>query len=405
MNPANRQIGEWTAEPSTGLLRHRDGREERLEPRLADLLLLLADRPGEVIAREDILAAIWTGLVVDEDTLARAVSRLRRALGDDAKAPAYIETIPKRGYRLIAAVRIVEATTAPARRRRFGIGAALAAGVAACALAALFAGHAGNDIDAEAKATVQRADDFYARYTRPDNEAAIELYERIIGRDPDYAPAYAGLANALVQRAIRWPGPPGTAEFTCLRDALAADAIRSPAAQAQLERAAVLAARAVALAPGDAASHKAQGFVASARRDWPGALAAYHAALALDPQAWGVLINVSDVLEISARSDEALPWLERAHAAMTRAYASQPVRVQPWYAPLGVLIGDRHRARGDWLAAEAWYRRVLDYAPLQPEASAGLAAVLRASGRADAAARLCEDVTRRVGPRAACTQG
>ena len=405
MNLENRRIGDWEAHPSTGVLHHRDGREERIEPRLMDLLLFLAERPGEVIAREEILAAVWTALVVDEDALARAVSRLRRALGDDAKAPAYIETIPKRGYRLIAAAGLARPAGALPRRRYFGMGATLAAVTAICALAALPGWLGGRTMRAEASATVRRADDFYSRYTRPDNEAAIELYERIIGRAPDYAPAYAGLANALVQRAIRWPGPPGTAEFTRLRDALAAHTIKTPAARSQIERAAVLAARAVALAPGDAASYKAQGFVASARGDWQGALDAYRAALARDPQAWGVLINLSDVLEISGRPDEALPYLEQAYASMTHDYASQPLRIQPWYAPLGVLIGDRHRERGDWPAAETWYRRVLDYAPLQPDASAGLATVLRASGRTEAAIQVCDALQRRVGPRAGCERG
>ena len=397
------RIGPWHACRSTGELRHDNGRVERIEPRLMDLLLRLARDAGDVVPREAILADVWTGVVVDEDALARAVSRLRRALGDDAKSPRYVETIPKRGYRLIAPVGApADAAVVVAARRRVGVWAGVAAtlGVAALALVPLVLG--GYATHAEAKATVARADDFYAQYTRTDNEAAIELYERIIGRDPGYAPAYAGLANALVQRAIRWPGPPGSAEFTQLRDALRGDALAQPWPQAQLERATALAAHAVRLAPDDAVALKAQGFVASARRDYAVALAAYRRALALDPQAWGVMINIGDVLEIAGEPALALPQFEAAHAAMARAYATQTARVQPWLAPLGVAIGDRYRARGDARSAEDWYRRVLDDAPLHPDASIKLAGVLRASGRDEAALRICEDLRRRVGPRDGC---
>ncbi len=70
-----------------------------------DVLLLLARRAGEVISREELLATVWSGSVVGDDTLTQAVIKLRKALGDDTRAPRYIETIAKRGYRLIATVR------------------------------------------------------------------------------------------------------------------------------------------------------------------------------------------------------------------------------------------------------------------------------------------------------------
>lgn len=396
------KIGPWRIDCATGELSHDDGRVERLEPRLLDLLTRLAREPGAIVSREAILADVWTGLVVDDDAIARAVSRLRRVLGDDAKSPRYVETLPKRGYRLIAPVSTLAAPPAAAPRRAARLWTAVAAvfGVAALAAVPLVLG--GYAPHAQAKATVARADDFYAQYTRTDNEAAIELYERIIGRDPDYAPACAGLANALVQRAIRWPGPPGSAEFTQLRDALRSDALGSPFAQAQLERAAALAERAVRLAPNDAVALKAQGFVASARGDFTAALTAYRAALVRDPAAWGVMINIGDVLEIAGEPAQALPWFEAAHTAMLDAYGSQTVRVQPWLAPLGVAIADRYRDRGDATAAEHWYRRVLDGAPLNPDATTKLAGVLRATGRAEAATALCTDLAQRVGPRDDC---
>ena len=72
------------------------------------VLEVLAERPGEVIAREDLVARVWSGVFVTDDVLHRAIRELRRAFGDDTSEPRYIETIRKRGYRLIAPVAPVE---------------------------------------------------------------------------------------------------------------------------------------------------------------------------------------------------------------------------------------------------------------------------------------------------------
>lgn len=122
-------VGDWQVEPALNRIR-RGAETVHLEPRAMDVLLLLAARPGEVISREDLLAAAWKGSVVGDDTLTQAVIKLRKALGDDSRAPAYIETVAKRGYRLVAAVRAGEtageappAATPPRRRRRVWLAA------------------------------------------------------------------------------------------------------------------------------------------------------------------------------------------------------------------------------------------------------------------------------------------
>ena len=92
----------------------RNGAEVHLEPKAMDVLLLLAGRAGEVLSREELLATVWSGSVVGDDTLTQAVIKLRKALGDDSRSPAYIETISKRGYRLIAEVRLDMAGTGAA---------------------------------------------------------------------------------------------------------------------------------------------------------------------------------------------------------------------------------------------------------------------------------------------------
>src|SRR6476469_6566172 len=97
-------IGEWSVEPALDVLQ-RGGETVRLEPKAMELLVALSSRPGEVVSREELLSAVWPGVVVGDEALSQAVTKLRKALGDDVRAPIYIETISKRGYRLIASVK------------------------------------------------------------------------------------------------------------------------------------------------------------------------------------------------------------------------------------------------------------------------------------------------------------
>jgi Tol biopolymer transport system component len=69
-----------------------------------DVLVYLARHPREVMSKEQILEAVWPQQFVADSVLTRAIAELRRALHDDAHSPSYIETIPKRGYRLIGEV-------------------------------------------------------------------------------------------------------------------------------------------------------------------------------------------------------------------------------------------------------------------------------------------------------------
>lgn len=97
------RIGDWEVEGATNVVRRGDDTVQ-LEPKAMEVLCFLAGRPGSVVTRDEPLGALWPGLVVGDDTLTQAVIKLRRAFGDDPRAPRYIETVPKRGYRLIAPV-------------------------------------------------------------------------------------------------------------------------------------------------------------------------------------------------------------------------------------------------------------------------------------------------------------
>ncbi len=87
----------------------RGGDAVRLEPKVMQVLECLAETPGEVVTRDALVARVWPGVFVTDDVLHRAIRELRRAFGDDTAKPAYVETIRKRGYRLIAPVRPLDA--------------------------------------------------------------------------------------------------------------------------------------------------------------------------------------------------------------------------------------------------------------------------------------------------------
>jgi DNA-binding winged helix-turn-helix (wHTH) protein/TolB-like protein/Tfp pilus assembly protein PilF len=120
------RIGDWRVDPATNELA-RGAEAVRIEPKAMEVLVALAARPGQVVSREELLAAVWPGVVVGDETLTQSIIKLRRALGDNPRAPSYIETISKRGYRLIAPVGVV----APRRRLSWLPAAAAAAAVLA----------------------------------------------------------------------------------------------------------------------------------------------------------------------------------------------------------------------------------------------------------------------------------
>lgn len=102
------RIGPWSVEPLRGAVIAPDGEIRRVEPKVMDVLVRLAERAGEISTRQELLDAIWSRHVAADQQLTRAISELRRVLGDDPRAPRFIETVPKRGYRLLARVSALE---------------------------------------------------------------------------------------------------------------------------------------------------------------------------------------------------------------------------------------------------------------------------------------------------------
>ncbi len=137
------KVGDWTVEPALNQL-SAAGETVKLEPKTMAVLVYLATRPGQVVSREALLSAVWSGAVVGDDSLTQVVIKLRKVLGDAPEKPVYIQTISKGGYRLIApVVRSAEISSAPVRpdaepshaERRRRVSWMAGAGIAALLLA------------------------------------------------------------------------------------------------------------------------------------------------------------------------------------------------------------------------------------------------------------------------------
>jgi TolB-like protein/DNA-binding winged helix-turn-helix (wHTH) protein len=128
------RVGTWSVDPRSGRIA-RDGESLRVDDRSMRLLVCLAEHAGRTVTIDQLLDEVWAGAVVSQDSVYQAVTSLRRLLGDDRKEPAYIATVPRQGYRLVASVAVeVDPTTAarkpPPPRRPLGLFAACAAVVA-----------------------------------------------------------------------------------------------------------------------------------------------------------------------------------------------------------------------------------------------------------------------------------
>lgn len=97
-------FGSFVLDPETGRLLEGE-RVVPLAPKPFETLLYLARRPGRVISKSELMERLWPETFVTDDVLVQSVVEIRRALGDHAKTPQYIETIPRRGYRFLADVR------------------------------------------------------------------------------------------------------------------------------------------------------------------------------------------------------------------------------------------------------------------------------------------------------------
>jgi TolB-like protein/DNA-binding winged helix-turn-helix (wHTH) protein/Tfp pilus assembly protein PilF len=111
------RLAEWLICPKLNTIQGQNAAPVRVEPKVMQVLVCLANRPAEVVSKEHLMREVWPDTFVTDDVLTRAISELRRVLGDDAKHPRYIETIAKGGYRVIAPVEPVVSSSALATQK------------------------------------------------------------------------------------------------------------------------------------------------------------------------------------------------------------------------------------------------------------------------------------------------
>ena len=158
-----------------------------LAPRALDLLLLLVARSGMLVSKDEIMQALWPDVAVTDNALTQVISDLRQALGDDASAPRFIQTVARRGYRFVAPVDVVPSGTD-------GSDPAAATPMPAAPAVERAGVRETSSLEAhraftEGRLAVERMD--AGRVPE-----AIALFESAVALDPRYALPYVGLAHA-----------------------------------------------------------------------------------------------------------------------------------------------------------------------------------------------------------------
>lgn len=101
--PPSFRLNHWQVEPALGTI--ANGRTcIKLDPRPMHVLVVLAQHAGQVLSQQQLETAVWGELMVTSNSVYQCITQLRKALGDDAKQPQFIQTIPRKGYRLIARI-------------------------------------------------------------------------------------------------------------------------------------------------------------------------------------------------------------------------------------------------------------------------------------------------------------
>jgi DNA-binding winged helix-turn-helix (wHTH) protein len=114
------RVGPSLVQPSLNSIIH-NGKTARLEPKVMEVLVYLAEHQGQVVSKERLMRAVWAETFVSDDVLTRCISELRRALEDDAKEPHVIQTIPKtlmRGQSEQASRKVQDSLLGPANENQ-----------------------------------------------------------------------------------------------------------------------------------------------------------------------------------------------------------------------------------------------------------------------------------------------
>ncbi|RTE86563.1 MULTISPECIES: winged helix-turn-helix domain-containing protein [Gammaproteobacteria] len=399
------KLGEWIVDLESGNCVSDVLGTVRLEPKTSAVFAILIHAQGELVSKDEIIVQAWSGQFASDETLLRTISRLRSALHDDPKSPRFIETVPKRGYRLVEKAQLIDETASvqpvSGQPKRKWLYIVLAVLICAAVLAGWFI-HTAKEQTA-GRDLLTQADDFYHQMRLADNEMAISLYEQHIDLQPGAAAGYAGLANTLVQRAVRYTVAESE-HYSSLTEKVEAGVLDNEEARNLLNRAHTLAVRAVEIQPNSAVTLKALGFVQSAQGKYEDAIETYERAIAIDDQAWQVWINLGELHGVSGNRQLAVSAFESAFQSMRARYEEQEVQIRPWIADIAAVIGTYYLEDQAYSQAETWFEDALRYAPLHESGTLGLAQVLYLTGDRLGGVELCQQLASRLQKEIRCEQ-
>jgi DNA-binding winged helix-turn-helix (wHTH) protein len=272
----------------------------RLSPKAYDVLVALVRQRGRLVTKDELLKCIWPESFVEEGSLNVCVSALRKALGEDARRPAYIETVARSGYRFIAEVRCDPAgakSSAPSAMTR----------------------------PVELYELVGRGRSHLLSGSFFELPAAVDAFRSAIEVDPTYAPAHAGLARARCAQAAFRVMPHQEAFTEAKASALRALAMDSASADAQVALGTVLflgewdwaaaersLQRALEINPDHTEALLQYGSLQEALGRLDDGLRSKQQALARDPRSPGVLVQIAISYWHQRKYDDTLVWARRA---------------------------------------------------------------------------------------------
>lgn len=282
------RIGPLSVSPSRRQVAGPGG-QVSLEPQIMQVLLLLLDARGKVVTRTTLFDEIWAGAIVGDDSLNRAVARVRRIDAEVGPGLFEIETIPRTGYRLLGKGLTAAAEPAVALNRRH----ALAGGLGAIALTAgtgfyFLSGKTATD---EIDALVERGHQIIRESVPGNEQKAVALLLRAVELDPNNSKAWGLLALAFRDRVEN-----GTPQIV------------TPALQ-ECERAAR---RALSLNPNNGNALTALATLQPEFGNWRAVERQLRAALAKDPDCVAALNSLTLVLQSVGRAEESFQLNEKA---------------------------------------------------------------------------------------------
>ena len=318
------RFGEFTLDVAERQL-SRCGEAVRLAPKAHEVLVALLRQPGHLVTKDELLARVWPEAFVEEGILTVHVSALRKALGDDTRPPAYIETVSRSGYRFIASV----TTDRPEDEKE--------------ALRA-----ASRPVELYEFVGRGRAHLLSGSYFEvPD---AVSSFRTAIEIDPTYAAAHAGLALACCAQAGLRAVPHLEAFSEAKASALRALAMDSGCADAQVALGTVL-------------------FLSE--WDWQAAERSLRRALAINPGHTEALLQYGALMEALGKLDEGLRFKQQALARDPRsALVLVQIATSYWnqrkyddtlaWARRALDVDPKHLLAGEFLAGVYWMLGDLD---------------------------------------------